>query len=189
MTMTQAENQLILEVPLNPGSNDYEAINYSNDYPWTQDDQDNIQTIIEEFSNCFDTKGEKTINTSVGKIKITYQLHPTVTRRKLIKGFLVEPLKVKPELKQESPFVYLLSGSLPDWITNDNRAEKLWDLFKEEIETLNLENDDLISELFLSKLDYLESKIVSLINDENQKTRLNDYIKNLKNFKPQPEKK
>lgn len=189
--MISEQKKTIFTVPLNCQSDSlitYKPINYSEYYSWNDDDKIAIEQIVHEFFNSFDQQGEKIINTSVGKIKITHQIHPEYHRFKLIQGFLLEPLQLKADLKEENwqpkHFLYLLQETNPTWVKNNPDATPYFELLNKEISHLIIEEEALKESIFFLILDLLESICKESINDQGLQTRLHNLIESVKTFNP-----
>ena len=181
------EQNIIFTVPLD-SRNDYLPIDYSPDYSWNEEDKNMIRQIVDKFFNSFDREGEQTVNTSVGKIKITYQPHPKGDRRKLIQGFLLEPVQLKANLQEEkwqsTQLLYLLQETTPNWIKNNPKASKYFELLKEESSQLQISEENLKNLAFFSILTLVESVGKESSSDPGLQTRLEKLIESLKSFSP-----
>ncbi|OIP68829.1 MAG: hypothetical protein AUK43_14850 [Oscillatoriales cyanobacterium CG2_30_40_61] len=185
--MTHERNIPIFTVPLD-SRNDYQPINYSPDYSWNDEDKNIIKEKVDKLFNSFEKEGEETVDTSVGKIKITYEPHPKGDRRKLIQGFLLEPVKLSANLKEEQwqsiQILYLLQETTPNWIKNNDRASKHFDLIQEEIKQVQLSEEKLKNSAFFSILNLVESLCKESSSDPALPNRLKNLIENLKTFSP-----
>jgi len=185
--MINEQNIPIFTVPLD-SRNDYQPINYSPDYSWNDEDKNIIKEKVDQFFNSFAKKGEETVDTSVGKIKITYEPHPKGDRQKLIQGFLLEPAKLRANLQEEKwqsiQLIYLLQEITPDRIKNNPIASKHFDLIKEEISQVQISEETLKNSAFFSILNLVESLCKESSSDPALPNRLKNLIENLKSFSP-----
>ncbi|HAT13004.1 MAG TPA: hypothetical protein DCS91_04960 [Microcoleaceae bacterium UBA11344] len=183
--MINEQNIPIFTVPLD-SRNDYQPINYSPDYSWNDEDKNIIKEKVDQFFNSFAKKGEETVDTSVGKIKITYEPHPKGDRQKLIQGFLLEPAKLRANLQEEKwqsiQLLYLLQETTPQWIKNNPLASKYLKLIKDEISPVQISEENLKNVVFFSILSIVESVGKESTKDTGLPTRLKNLIENIKSF-------
>lgn len=166
----------------------YDEIEFSSNFSWTESDRKKITEIITDFYNSFDRSGEKLISTSFGEVLITHEKHPSAPRMKLILGFMKEPLLTS------TTFNFFISGiklssvlkSLsPDFIKENLDAIEYLDALDKEVKLDEAKVKKLEFDIFDSILKSLENKPHIYAGNEASSQRLSRLIGIIKTFYPE----
>lgn len=175
------DNKLVFTTKLD-SDGDYSGFDFSDlDKSLSDKDKDTINQIANQFYSSFDLKLNKMITLSIGNVIIEGEIHPTINRRKLVKGFIKilpnpkktnlptvskqEPDRTNKKIIQEKP---LLADSLSidnkEGGETDNILPKKEGNFTAE-EKINIEKEE---------TEQVETSLSDSALSDNEKERNND---------------